>query len=472
VLVCTEEGDFNIQIGNEVAKAFEGETKGRAYLVFFESEAKLQAWKDSDIGQQVPPGIIDSIKSDNLNIDLKVRKATRSGNITLLSREHGRGLDFLCKDKTVEDQGGIHVIQTFLSEELSEEIQIKGRTARQKNKGTFKMILLAKDLGKFGITAEAIKLKDLGKFVPVIPVGPECTLCLDELKDLQTLPCGHGFCRICIGAWLLKKNGDCPLCRAPASAAPAASAAGSLPQQSMYEFLHAKRAVFLEKSSNTRQKQVECAKLMHFQTIKFQENIVALAKNPQLTDKKQECLKFLGSRNAVQVKCRLMCLSDATGSMSRLWQQTQNSILKMLTRISEISGGSGNIEIKWVAFRDYELEKSKVLECSDWTSDPTSLVKFVGGIECLSEDGCDGPEAVEAALNCVNKEPEPPTRVLLIGDAPPHYEGKFCHYIYTRALFAAVTTVPRSNVAIEQNKPTHRLTFQCNSQVKTTDSKN
>jgi hypothetical protein len=31
---------------------------------------------------------------------------------------------------------------------------------------------------------------------------------------------------------------------------------------------------------------------------------------------------------------------------------------------------------------------------------------------------------VEAALHYVNHDPEPPTRVLLIGDAPPHYEGK------------------------------------------------
>lgn len=296
------------------------------------------------------------------------------------------------------------------------------------------MILLAKDLEKFGITAQEIELKQQGIFVPVISVESECTICLGGLHDLRTLPCGHGFCRKCIENWL-KNHRDCPLCRASASAAPAASAAVSLTPQSMYKFLHAKRAVFLDKSSRTRQKQAECAKLMHDQTIRFQEDVVALAKNPQLEDKKQKCLKFLGSRNAVQAKCRLMCLSDATGSMASLWEQTQNSILKMLQRISEISGGSGNIEIKWVAFRDYELDRSKVLEVSNWTDDPTSLVRFVGGIKCLSAPGCDGPEAVEAALNIVNTELEPPTRVVLIGDAPPHYEGTFwLLYVYTRIL--------------------------------------
>jgi glycosyltransferase involved in cell wall biosynthesis len=44
--------------------------------------------------------------------------------------------------------GGVHVIQTFVSEDISEEVQIKGRTARQDNKGSFGMVLLeAMDCG-------------------------------------------------------------------------------------------------------------------------------------------------------------------------------------------------------------------------------------------------------------------------------------------------------------------------------------
>ena len=37
------------------------------------------------------------------------------GNISLLTREYGRGTDFICKDDTVNLKGGIVVIQTFLS---------------------------------------------------------------------------------------------------------------------------------------------------------------------------------------------------------------------------------------------------------------------------------------------------------------------------------------------------------------------
>ena len=371
--------EFNNAIGLEVAKALEG----RAVLVFFESEAKMEAWQASSYGQRVPAGTLDVIKSDTRNITLKVRKATHSGQVTLLTREHGRGLDFLCSDKKVDELGGLHVVQTFLSEELSEEIQIRGRTARQKNKGSFQMILLAQDLEKFAVSAAEIGQKEKGIFVPVTA---------DGAGD----PAG--------------KSADCT----------------SHPAQTMYEFLHAKRALFLEQMSATRREAVWCAKALHDQSTAFQKDLLSLARtapDKRKADAMDKCIKFLAGRNIATAKCRLMCLSDATGSMSGVWKQSQESIRTMLERIAGIAG-AGNIEVKWVAYRDYELERSKVLEYSSWTDDPASLVKFVGGIQCMSDHGCDGPEAVEAALHYVNHDPEPPTRVLLIGDAAPHYEGK------------------------------------------------
>jgi hypothetical protein len=99
-----------------------------------------------------------------------------------------------------------------------------------------------------------------------------------------------------------------------------------------------------------------------------------------------KCIKFLAGRNIATAKCRLMCLSDATDSMSGVWKQTQESIRTMLERIAGIAGG-GNIEVKWVAYRDYDVRKSKVLEYSSWTDDPASLVKFVGCIQCMSDVG-------------------------------------------------------------------------------------
>lgn len=49
---------------------------------------------------------------------------------------------------------------------------------------------------------------------------------------------------------------------------------------------------------------------------------------------------------------------------------------------------------------------------------------FTGSIKCESGPYPDWEEAVEAALQYANDDPEPPTRVLLIGDAPPHRQHK------------------------------------------------
>ncbi|CAF4874529.1 unnamed protein product, partial [Rotaria sp. Silwood1] len=85
-----------------------------------------------------------------------IKRATTSGQVTLLTRIFGRGTNFICYDQSVILNGGVHVIQTFLSEELSEEVQIKGRTARQGDIGSYSMVLLDRDLEKFNITTEDI----------------------------------------------------------------------------------------------------------------------------------------------------------------------------------------------------------------------------------------------------------------------------------------------------------------------------
>lgn len=51
------------------------------------------------------------------------------------------GTDFQCNDDELNNSGGLHVIQTFFSKETSEETQIKGRTARQGNRGSYSLVL-------------------------------------------------------------------------------------------------------------------------------------------------------------------------------------------------------------------------------------------------------------------------------------------------------------------------------------------
>ena len=50
--------------------------------------------------------------------------------VSFCTRGYGRGTDFICNDKIVEKEGGVHIILTFKPEDVSEEIQIMGRTAR------------------------------------------------------------------------------------------------------------------------------------------------------------------------------------------------------------------------------------------------------------------------------------------------------------------------------------------------------
>ncbi len=48
-----------------------------------------------------------------------------------MTSSFGRGTDFVLFNKNIKDNGGLHIIQAFLTLDEAEEIQIKGRTARQ-----------------------------------------------------------------------------------------------------------------------------------------------------------------------------------------------------------------------------------------------------------------------------------------------------------------------------------------------------
>ncbi len=68
--------------------------------------------------------------NDSSERDFLIQKSTGSKRLTLLTGSFGKGLDFIVFDAKVKVKG-VAVIQTYLSESISEEIQIMGRTARQ-----------------------------------------------------------------------------------------------------------------------------------------------------------------------------------------------------------------------------------------------------------------------------------------------------------------------------------------------------
>lgn len=132
-----------------------------AVLVFFEDDATLERF------YQCPS--MDHLRGQTSkfqeNVEMSARKArvsraTTAGQITLLSRTFGRGTDFACFDSEVLAKGGVLVIQTFLSLELSEEIQIRGRCGRQGQPGIYRLVLLSKQLEQCGVTrAEVEEMK-------------------------------------------------------------------------------------------------------------------------------------------------------------------------------------------------------------------------------------------------------------------------------------------------------------------------
>ena len=70
------------------------------------------------------------------------KRAPTANKITLMVKPFGRGTDFVVRDNLALNNGGPHVISTFLSEQESKEYQIKGRTARQGRDGLFSLVLI------------------------------------------------------------------------------------------------------------------------------------------------------------------------------------------------------------------------------------------------------------------------------------------------------------------------------------------
>ncbi|XP_062553008.1 uncharacterized protein LOC134218146 [Armigeres subalbatus] len=116
----------------------------RSVIVFFENEAGVTKFKNCFQSQ------LDRLHEITINTDAYTREryiaeAGLSRTITLASREMGRGVDYK-SSLAVEKNGGIHVIQTFFSLDVKEETQIKGRTARKDNRGSYELIVCYKQL--------------------------------------------------------------------------------------------------------------------------------------------------------------------------------------------------------------------------------------------------------------------------------------------------------------------------------------
>jgi hypothetical protein len=133
---------------------------GRAVIVFFQNKEVLMNFWRSDCFKSHADGgrvhvLLEEMRADEKQQTISCRSGAARA-VTLATRPFGRGTDFAALDETVNRNGGIHIIATFLAETESEEIQIKGRTARQGEHGSFSLLLLQDDLQQFNIGAAQI----------------------------------------------------------------------------------------------------------------------------------------------------------------------------------------------------------------------------------------------------------------------------------------------------------------------------
>ncbi|KAJ9445283.1 Protein translocase subunit SecA [Diplonema papillatum] len=140
----------------------------RPVIVFFETRT-LDDFLKSNVSKQLR-GVQELREGmDDDNIAACVKAAGHLGKITLATDAFSRGTDFVCHGDSINDAGGLHVIQTYVSRSPAAFNQITGRTNRQGNKGSFAMILNQQALEGIGIDENCVKkMKDENKRLTTI----------------------------------------------------------------------------------------------------------------------------------------------------------------------------------------------------------------------------------------------------------------------------------------------------------------
>eukprot|EP00052_Salpingoeca_macrocollata_P025734 m.234579 g.234579 ORF g.234579 m.234579 type:complete len:2885 (+) comp22475_c0_seq2:54-8708(+) len=345
----------------------------RPCLVFFESREKLLEFHHSP---QCPAGA--QVLDEGLSATEKtaaIRLATQPGMISLLTRDYGRGTDFQVRSDEIVQNGGAHVLQTFLSEEKSEETQVKGRTARQGDSGSYSLILCLPDLEKFGIVSKS--------------------------KDWTDFIAGFDVCNM-FRQWQASRRGG---------------------QSATFESLNKARNDFFAAKQTDNGALIQELKTVHVASSRFVKCL--FGGDLDAVD------KFLLEQNHTvlveSVCCRTYVLMDATGSMAHLIQKSKTAVERMFSRLKEIlvekKLNPDVLEIKFVCYRNYNSSAAEILEESPWEADPANLRHFLEGIDVK---GGWGNEAVEVGLWHAFEESEKGkiNQIILIGDAPPNTEAE------------------------------------------------
>ena len=125
VKLCKDRTHWFLEIETEIKEQRDTGGSVRPVMVFFEDLAVLEEFYRRPDVERLRPLRLDERVSTETRPSV-VSRAVSHGVVTLLTRDFGRGTDFMVEDVKVDKRGGVHVIQTFVSDEISEEKQIQG----------------------------------------------------------------------------------------------------------------------------------------------------------------------------------------------------------------------------------------------------------------------------------------------------------------------------------------------------------
>jgi hypothetical protein len=322
----------------EILRNLEQNVKGRAVLVFFDTYERLDKFYNSPAFSGCLTRMGETLTNVNVLVEqtppankqqIVSSRATSKNAVTLATKPFGRGTDFISMDVTVNKNGGIHVIQTFLSETMSEEIQIKGRTARQGDPGTFSMILNADDLRES------------------IQIGVEE---VDEIK--------------------------------------AAAAAGSA--DTLKQLLQSKRARLFDGKFLKLKSFVAEHESLDVEAWAFIRNLASnktseVMKQIRLWNKPARMARILVLVDATGSMQGMMDqLKNNLAVMFQRAKETLDTVIK--------DGSSSQFEMQIAVYRNYGSGKDMLLERSAWVSNPQVLVDYLQGLKAKGGEGNEAVE--------------------------------------------------------------------------------
>lgn len=352
-----KEYDFHNSIEEEMKSRLIGSDGGkRAVIIVFETIKDLEAFRDQFKSKYNMEILTEAASQDEKK--RFVSQASSQGKISLMTKVFGRGTDFICTDDLVLANGGVHVIQTFVSENESEEVQIRGRTARQGQKGSYSMVLADKPLEKYLIADEEIKLAER------------------NYKVYETI---------------------------------------NLRRNALYDTLYANNIKFADEIIPKHKESLQFISNLLSEKLKEAQKYINDHNEFNYTSKETKVLVLMdgtGSMSGV--------IKNTKNAVQKMFDRIYN-ILKDPEIIKQYSTGDLSLELQFAVYRNYNAPVEHLLQVSPWEKEPGNLRKFIQTVNADYGLGNEAVE-VGFWHACDQHKKNGVDLILLIGDVPPNTE--------------------------------------------------